>query len=99
MSMRTLLALSVGIGNGKESTEGGGETSGEVGRDVDLLISRLLEVFLSLDDAAEVADKLLNPVPPREEMLAADEDAVMPPMGADAGVTWVSEDLMGAIRG
>lgn len=96
--MRTLLALSVGIGNGRESTEGGGEMRGEVGRDVDLLIRRLLEVFFSLDKVAEAADDV-NPVPPREEMLAADEDAVMPPIEADAGVTWVSEDLVGAIRG
>lgn len=49
MSSRILFASSVGMGDGKESTDGGGETKGEVGRAA-LLMRRLLVDFLSLDD-------------------------------------------------
>lgn len=41
--MRTLFASSVGIGEGKESTEGGGDRSGDVGREETRLINRLLD--------------------------------------------------------
>ncbi len=51
ISRSTLLASSVGIGRGSESTEGGGETRGDVGRDDARFINRLLLDFLSLDAA------------------------------------------------
>ena len=38
------------MGEGRESTEGGGEIRGEVGRADVFLIRRLLEDFLSFDD-------------------------------------------------
>ncbi len=48
MSNRILLASLVGIGTGSESTDGGGDTNGEVGRDETRLTSLLLdEVFFS----------------------------------------------------
>lgn len=47
-----MFASSVGMGDGRESTDGGGETKGEVGRAV-LLIRRLLADFLSLEDDDE----------------------------------------------
>lgn len=51
MSKSTRLASSVGIGIGKESTEGGGETNGELGRDDALLIKRrLLDFFSAFDE-------------------------------------------------
>lgn len=52
MSRSTLFASFVGIGTGKESTEGGGDSGGDVGRE-DILLTNLLldEVFFSLDIA------------------------------------------------
>lgn len=44
---RTLFASSVGIGSGRESTEGGGEMSGDVGREVLFINFVLVEAFLS----------------------------------------------------
>lgn len=52
MSMSTLFALPVGIGSGNESTEGGGDIKGDVGREDARFTSRLLAAvgfFLSLD--------------------------------------------------
>lgn len=48
-----MFALPVGIGRGNESTEGGGDINGEVGREDARFTSRLLaaeDFFLSLDD-------------------------------------------------
>jgi hypothetical protein len=47
MRRRTLFASSVGIGRGRESTDGGGDISGEVGRVDARFISRDLENFRS----------------------------------------------------
>jgi hypothetical protein len=55
MSKRTLVASSVGIGSGKESTDGGGETKGEVGREEARFIKRLFVDFLSgFNEATEI---------------------------------------------
>jgi hypothetical protein len=54
MRRRTLFASVVGIGSGRESTEGGREERGELGRDDGRLVRRLLVLddFLSLDNDA-----------------------------------------------
>ena len=53
MSSSILLASLVGIGTGSESTEGGGDTSGELGREEVRLTSLLLDdVFFSFDVVA-----------------------------------------------
>lgn len=48
MSRRIQFASSVGTGNGKESTEGGGDSMGEVGRDGRFISFALVELLLSL---------------------------------------------------
>jgi hypothetical protein len=50
--IRILLASAVGIGRGRESTEGGREDRGELGREEDRLVKRLLapDDFLSFDN-------------------------------------------------
>jgi hypothetical protein len=53
MSKITRFASSAGMGIGKESTEGGGETRGEVGLDDALLTKRRLLDFFSAFDEEE----------------------------------------------
>lgn len=48
MRSKILFASFVGIGAGRESTEGGGDTSDEVGREI-RLVNRRVEGFRSLD--------------------------------------------------
>lgn len=99
MSMIILLASSVGIGSSKESADGGGEISGEVGREEVRLIRRRLDPFLSFDEDVEERVGDVWPTPRRDEILAEDEDAVMAPAGFDVGATGCSKGREGVMKG
>jgi hypothetical protein len=63
ISSSTLLASVVGIGRGRESTEGDGDSKGEVGREVGRLVKRLLveDGFLSLEEVDSCKSEGLYP--------------------------------------